>query len=700
MTEYRRRQERMGTEAASETAALMEGEIAYATDTRKLKVSDGSKTYDVTTDNVVSKCADHADPSEPLSLAWWLARAGNAETTLRVPKGTHHIGGDVSVPSNIALRFDKGAVLNIAAGRTLTIKGPVEAGLWRIFGGEGSVAGTPSVQYIRPEWYGAKDDAATDSTAAIQKALDMGDASKIPVKLSAGEFIVTGTIHMKDCDADFGEATLYADGTEVGLVVRCGYNERGSFIYGRDIKLPKVFNFTDGAISYDWAGTNIGVELSNASNCRFTVRDIVGFTRALRTVGYGEGFAYNEVGLNLLGETKIALELAAEEADGVGGWCNENIYYNGRLVAKGRDTWEGTRNILISQGNNNLFIKPSLESADVEYCVEFIEASYITFINGRYERSGAKKMLLSPSGNSSVHSLLFIGGYQLEGVYFTNNTEYTCPNIQVFSRNYCAGTAIAASYSGIYQADIDFTKQSFTDGIKENAYNYIGPLGFLYRYSPSATPGGISTTNFDLFLGNSSGYIGLMFHKPINDDGGCGLYGWGTQLAVKAKGGVIPRLSDGSTGNQTLGTASFKWDALYAANGAIQTSDRNSKTEIRPLSEAERAAALKCKGLIKAFKMKEAVEKKGSEAARIHVGAIAQEVMEAFESEGLDPMRYGIVCYDEWEETTETVVDAEEVRDENGTLITPAVTHEVIHPAGSLYSIRYDELLAFIVAAV
>ena len=179
MTEYRRRQERMGTEAASETTTLMEGEIAYATDTRKLKVSDGSKTYDVTTDNVVSKCTDHADQSEALSLAWWLARAGADEITLRVPKGTHYIGGDVSVPSNIALRFDKGAVLNIAAGHTLTINGAVEAGLWRIFGGEGEISGFGSNTEIYSEWFGAAGDydaeneTGTDDTAAIVKAMDV-----------------------------------------------------------------------------------------------------------------------------------------------------------------------------------------------------------------------------------------------------------------------------------------------------------------------------------------------------------------------------------------------------------------------------------------------------------------------------------------------------------------------------------------------
>jgi hypothetical protein len=44
-------------------------------------------------------------------------------------------------------------------------------------------------------------------------------------------------------------------------------------------------------------------------------------------------------------------------------------------------------------------------------------------------------------------------------------------------------------------------------------------------------------------------------------------------------------------------------------------------------------------------------------------------------------MRYGIVCYDEW--------DARQDEDGNE-----------IAPAGNRYGIRYDELLAFIISAL
>lgn len=125
---------------------------------------------------------------------------------------------------------------------------------------------------------------------------------------------------------------------------------------------------------------------------------------------------------------------------------------------------------------------------------------------------------------------------------------------------------------------------------------------------------------------------------------------------------------------RTLGGASNRWSVVYAGTGAINTSDERQKQDIRDMSAAEAAVATRLKGLIKAYRFKDACEKKGDDA-RIHVGVIAQEVAAAFESEGLDPMRYGVVCYDQW------AADDEK-------------------EAGDAYGVRYDELLAFIISAL
>lgn len=140
-------------------------------------------------------------------------------------------------------------------------------------------------------------------------------------------------------------------------------------------------------------------------------------------------------------------------------------------------------------------------------------------------------------------------------------------------------------------------------------------------------------------------------------------------------------------GGVSLGSSSFKWSAVWAVNGTIQTSDANQKTEIANLDAAEKRVATRLKGLIKKFKFKDAVAKKGSDGARIHVGVIAQEVGDAFTAEGLDPNHYGVFCYDEWD-ASDAILDKE------GKVVVAA------KQAGSSYGVRYDELFAFIISAL
>ncbi len=135
-----------------------------------------------------------------------------------------------------------------------------------------------------------------------------------------------------------------------------------------------------------------------------------------------------------------------------------------------------------------------------------------------------------------------------------------------------------------------------------------------------------------------------------------------------------------------LGGASFRWKDIYAGNDVIQTSDEREKQDIESLDDTERKVATALKGMIKKFRFKSSVEDKGDDA-RIHVGVMAQEVAAVFEAEGLDAARYGILCYDEWEEQ-------QEIKDDNGVVTQPFIA------AGNRYGIRYNELLCFIISAM
>jgi hypothetical protein len=139
----------------------------------------------------------------------------------------------------------------------------------------------------------------------------------------------------------------------------------------------------------------------------------------------------------------------------------------------------------------------------------------------------------------------------------------------------------------------------------------------------------------------------------------------GNGVFVNGSGASFTPSSDNS---MLLGSSGFRWTTVYATTGTINTSDANQKTEIADLSAAELAVARRIKGLFKTFKFKDAVAAKG-DGARIHVGVIAQDVQAAFAAEGLDANRYGLFCSDEVDGVT-------------------------------VLGVRYEELLAFVIAAL
>jgi hypothetical protein len=168
-------------------------------------------------------------------------------------------------------------------------------------------------------------------------------------------------------------------------------------------------------------------------------------------------------------------------------------------------------------------------------------------------------------------------------------------------------------------------------------------------YTPVSTSGVFSTNSTTLL--NSGSVIAL------GNSSGQGVFVNGsTNFAPSADNAM------------TCGSSGFRWTTVYATTGTINTSDATQKEQIADLSAAELAVAKRIKGLFKTFKFKDAVAAKG-DAARIHVGVMAQDVQTAFAAEGLDANRYGIFCSDTIDDVT-------------------------------TLGVRYEELLAFVIAAM
>lgn len=321
--------------------------------------------------------------------------------------------------------------------------------------------------------------------------------------------------------------------------------------------------------------------------------------------------------------------------------------------------------------------------------------------------------------------------------------------------NYFKGTKTDAQSVTICVED-DSTNHKFLDNIVENAKLYEIHLGkTTSAYTETLDVNNNIIYGYDILIGNSA-YLNngtypkvakryeklLLSRKNANVPN---TYGAGTLLAVENNnGGTVSIVSadgngfstydfldnnlnrkasvgygyksnrlnigiEGSTwsyrtssfspntdNTYSIGTASNRVSEIFAGSGSINTSDSRFKTSLEAPSEALMNAWGKVRYQV--FKFTDAVAEKGDNA-RIHVGVVAQQVKEAFESEGLDASKYGLFCYDKWEDEYEPVevVDQPEVLDENGEIITPAVTHteqKKVISAGDRYGIRYEEALA------
>jgi hypothetical protein len=151
---------------------------------------------------------------------------------------------------------------------------------------------------------------------------------------------------------------------------------------------------------------------------------------------------------------------------------------------------------------------------------------------------------------------------------------------------------------------------------------------------------------------------------------------------TKSQTGFTP----GPDGTLNLGSAGNRWGTVYAATATINTSDAREKQQVRELLNAEKAVARQLKTKLRAFKFNDAVALKG-DAARIHFGVIAQDVIEIFATHGLDAKNYSLLCHDTWEAIPAEI-------DPDGNVIVPE------RPASDRYGIRYEELLAFIIATL
>lgn len=149
-------------------------------------------------------------------------------------------------------------------------------------------------------------------------------------------------------------------------------------------------------------------------------------------------------------------------------------------------------------------------------------------------------------------------------------------------------------------------------------------------------------------------------------------------------------------GIRNIGSADFRPGVIYAASGAINTSDQREKTAMRYFTPVELQVAKLLVKELGFFKFLAAVREKGEEA-REHVGMYVQTAIRIFQEHNLNPFDYSFICYDSWEAEYDEEPAVYEDRDGQTVMVTPAV-RKLVREAGDRYSFRHDGLIMFMMA--
>lgn len=227
-----------------------------------------------------------------------IAGVGSADCTFVFAPGEWPIASSISIPSNIACEFPRGAMLTPGSGVTITISGPVIAGAWKTF--KLSADGTVSVRCMDryPEWWGALGDGTTDDTTAIQAAFTSLVAGG-RVYFRVAIYRITSKVTIADVDGgvsllgvgpatsdSFGSTILCDTGTSDSIEFNNvnGATIRGLRITGTGLSgSPYLLSFQNGVSNVEVADSRIvngvgAVKMQDVNTGRFRNTTIASFT--------------------------------------------------------------------------------------------------------------------------------------------------------------------------------------------------------------------------------------------------------------------------------------------------------------------------------------------------------------------------------------------------------------------------------------
>lgn len=200
------------------------------------------------------------------------------------------------------------------------------------------------------------------------------------------------------------------------------------------------------------------------------------------------------------------------------------------------------------------------------------------------------------------------------------------------------GTIIGYAGTPTVGNGIDFSNVTFNTSIlKSKAVNLLDGALVLG-----------DTTTATRFLDFKTAGAPPNYNARLLCQGGSGADGSG-DVSLLAAVVRLPAQLPHNDAASNIGSASLRYNTIFASNGTINTSDAREKTEVRALTKNEIAASRELAKEIGAYKFLSAIQQKG-DGARNHIGMTVQRAIEILESHDLIAESYSFICHDVWDD--------------------------------------------------
>ena len=164
-----------------------------------------------------------------------------------IPKGTYVLGADLTLDAGKTLSFLDGGIISVSSTKTLTINGCIDAGLYKIFEGSGTIRINPGeTQEVVASWWGASPSAtASVNTTAIQASIDaLGTTvATTPIQTHNFTWRLPGGFYEIDAEIEFKTEIHYGKIFFDGVVQQTTSSANGikfNNVHYSDINITKI----------------------------------------------------------------------------------------------------------------------------------------------------------------------------------------------------------------------------------------------------------------------------------------------------------------------------------------------------------------------------------------------------------------------------------------------------------------------------